>query len=60
MAYKKPLYEEVKNTLDNVGKGMCLAKWTQVTMHLHNGTTHSCHHPTTHKVPLEELKTSFV
>ena len=35
---------------------MCLAKWTQVTMHLQMGETHSCHHPSTHKIPLEELK----
>ena len=25
-------------------------------MHLQNGHTHSCHHPSTHKIPLEELK----
>ena len=35
---------------------MCLAKWTQVTMHLHNGHTHSCHHPAPHFITLEELK----
>lgn len=49
-------YEETKNKLDKVGCGMCAAKWTQVTMHLHNGMTHSCHHPIPHKVPLKELK----
>ena len=42
--------------LNSTGPGMCLAKWTQVTMHLGNGTTHSCHHPVAHKIPLEELK----
>jgi len=47
--------QELKNELDTVGCGFCLAKWTQVTMHLHNGTTHSCHHPTVHKVPLDEI-----
>jgi len=46
---------EVKNKLNNVGCGFCLAKWTQVTMHLHNGLTHSFHHPTPHKIPLSEL-----
>ena len=46
---------EVKNKLNEVGCGFCLAKWTQVTMHLHNGLTHSCHHPTPHKIPLSEL-----
>jgi uncharacterized Fe-S cluster-containing radical SAM superfamily protein len=50
--------EEVKNKLNGVGKGFCLAKWTQVTMHLHNGMTHSCHHPSPHKIPLTELETN--
>ncbi len=47
---------EIKRQLNNIGCGMCLAKWTQVTMHLHNGMTHSCHHPSPHKIPLEEIK----
>ncbi len=51
-------FEDVKNKLDNVGCGFCLAKWTQVTMHLHNGTTHSCHHPEPHKVSLDEIATN--
>jgi len=55
MAYKKPLYEDVKNKLDGVGKGMCLAKWTQVTAHLHTGHNHSCHHPNTHKISEAEI-----
>jgi hypothetical protein len=46
---------EVKDKLNSVGCGFCLAKWTQVTMHLHNGLTHSCHHPSPHKIPLTEL-----
>lgn len=46
----------IKNELDGVGCGFCLAKWTQVTMHLHNGMTHSCHHPSPHKIPLQEIK----
>mgnify|MGYP003624257364 FL=1 len=49
-------YQEVKNKLDKKGCGFCLAKWTQVTMHLGTGMTHSCHHPSPHKIPLSELK----
>jgi len=49
------VHNQIKNKLDSVGCGFCLAKWTQVTMHLHNGLTHSCHHPTPHKIPLSEL-----
>ena len=48
--------QEVKNKLDDVGCGFCLAKWTQVTMHLGTGMTHSCHHPSPHKIPLQEIK----
>ena len=48
----------VKDMLNATGCGFCLAKWTQVTMHLGNGLTHSCHHPVPHKIPLDELKTN--
>jgi hypothetical protein len=48
--------QKMKELLDDKGKGFCLAKWTQVTMHLGNGLTHSCHHPTAHKIPVDELK----
>ena len=49
-------WHEMKQKLDSVSPSLCLAKWTQVTMHLQNGHTHSCHHPSTHKIPLEELQ----
>lgn len=51
---KKPI--EVRDELNAVSPSFCLAKWLQVTVHLQNGQTHSCHHPGTHKVPLEELQ----
>lgn len=35
---------------------MCLAKWLQSTVYLMNGHTHSCHHPSAHKIPIEEIK----
>jgi hypothetical protein len=46
----------IKEELNKVGCGFCLAKWTQVTIHLQLGRTHSCHHPDTHVIPLSELK----
>ena len=49
-------YGKVKKQLDSKGCGFCLAKWTQVTMHLGMGLTHSCHHPVQHKIPLRELR----
>ena len=48
--------QHMKDLLNSTGPGFCLAKWTQVTMHLGSGLTHSCHHPTAHKIPLDELK----
>ena len=51
---KKP--SDVRDELNAVSPSFCLAKWLQVTVHLQNGQTHSCHHPGTHKVPLEELE----
>jgi organic radical activating enzyme len=47
--------KQAKQVLDRTGPGMCLAKWLQVTLHLQNGHTHSCHHPNTHKIPVEEI-----
>lgn len=47
---------EVRDELNAVSPSFCLAKWLQVTIHLQNGQTHSCHHPATHKIPVEELE----
>ena len=46
---------KVKQEMDKISPSICLAKWKQVTVHLATGHTHSCHHPTTHKIPLEEI-----
>ena len=51
-----PVLNKYKKDLDSTGCGFCLAKWTQVTIHLQMGETHSCHHPKTHKIPLQELQ----
>lgn len=48
-------FQNMKDLLDSKGQGFCLAKWNQVTMHLGTGMTHSCHHPTIHKIPHEEI-----
>lgn len=49
-------YTAVRDELNKVSPSFCLAKWQQVTIHLQNGQTHSCHHPMTHNVPLKELQ----
>ena len=46
----------LKEELNDVGKGFCLAKWNQVSILLQTGQTHSCHHPYPHVVPLDELE----
>jgi hypothetical protein len=51
-----PFYVKVRDELNETGCGMCLAKWTQVTMHLQLGHTHSCHHPKTHPIPEREIR----
>lgn len=54
-------FQDVKkfsDQLDAVSPSFCLAKWKQVTLHLQTGHNHSCHHPKTHKTPLEELQTN--
>lgn len=46
----------IKKELDKISPTFCTAKWKQVTVHLDTGRTHSCHHPVTHKIPIEEIK----
>ena len=48
-------FQATKEKLNSVGKGMCLAKWTQVTLQLQTGHNHSCHHPVTHKISEMEI-----
>lgn len=47
--------ESMKARLDQVGPGMCLAKWKQVSLHLTTGHTNSCYHPPLHKIKLEDI-----
>jgi len=39
-----------------LGSSMCTAKWTNSTIHLGIGKTHSCHHPHPHHIPLHEIE----
>ena len=55
MTFKWQEPEHVLEKLNSVGCGFCLAKWTQVTMHLGSGLTHSCHHPKAHPIDLNDL-----
>ena len=44
--------------LNSVSPSFCLAKWYSVSLHLPTGRTHSCYHPPSHHIPLEELQKS--
>jgi pyruvate-formate lyase-activating enzyme len=50
--------KSINHLIDDVSPSFCLAKWLQCTVDLYNGTTHSCHHPDRHLIPLDELKKS--
>jgi pyruvate-formate lyase-activating enzyme len=45
-----------RELLNKVSPSFCTAKWLQTTLLLQNGYNHSCHHPSPHKIPLDELK----
>ena len=47
--------DTAKEKLDTVSPSFCLAKWNQVSILLQTGQTHSCHHPSPHVVPREEV-----
>jgi organic radical activating enzyme len=49
-------FSKTQSELNDVSPSFCVAKWKQVTLHLGIGTTHSCHHPAAHHIPLVELK----
>lgn len=56
MSSRFHIANEVKKKLDDISPSFCLAKWTQTTIHLGLGHTHSCHHPPPHKIPIHEIK----
>lgn len=39
-----------------LGPALCLAKWSQVSLHLTTGLTNSCYHPPLHKIDPAPLK----
>jgi organic radical activating enzyme len=54
--YEKDDKETRIKKIDCVSKSFCIAKWKQVTIDLHNGQNHSCHHPLRQDIPLDEIK----
>ena len=48
--------KEKGEVINDVSKSYCLAKWLQSTILLYNGETHSCHHPSRHKITMDDIK----
>ena len=48
--------EFVHKELNEVSPSFCLAKWFNVSIHIPSGRTHSCYHPRSHAIPLDEVK----
>jgi sulfatase maturation enzyme AslB (radical SAM superfamily) len=47
--------DHVFKKLNEVSPSFCLAKWYNVSIHIPTGQTHSCYHPRSHKIPMEEI-----
>jgi len=45
----------VFDKLNEVSSSFCLAKWFNVSIHIPTGQTHSCYHPRSHQIPLQEI-----
>jgi pyruvate-formate lyase-activating enzyme len=48
--------QDIYNKLNEVSPSFCLAKWFNVSIHIPTGQTHSCYHPSSHHIPLKEVK----
>ena len=45
-----------RKAINKVSPSFCTAKWLQHTLYLQTGFNHSCHHPSPHKIPVEEVE----
>lgn len=48
--------QHIFKELNEVSPSFCLAKWYNVSLHIPTGQTHSCYHPRSHHIPLEEVR----
>lgn len=49
------ILKDKRKRINDVSPSFCTAKWLQTTLYLQNGYNHSCHHPSPHKISLEEI-----
>lgn len=50
--------KDILKKLNSVSPSFCLAKWFNVSIHIPSGQTHSCYHPPSHAISIEELQKS--
>lgn len=55
MSYELDRIKHVLPIVNEISPTFCLAKWHHVTIYLQTGETHSCYHPSPHRIPVEEL-----
>jgi len=48
--------KDKRKKINKVSPTFCLAKWLQSTILLYSGETHSCHHPSRHKIKDSDIK----
>ena len=53
--FKSKFLSDAEIMKDQLGPGLCLAKWKQVSLHLPTGLNNSCYHPPLHAIPTELL-----
>ena len=57
MSNEKKIFvlKDKRDKINLVSPSFCTAKWLQTTLYLQNGYNHSCHHPSPHKIPVDEV-----
>lgn len=50
MTKKSVFMSQAESMKQQLGHGLCLAKWQQVSLHLPTGLTNSCYHPPLHQI----------
>jgi hypothetical protein len=50
------ILKDKRDLINRVSPSFCTAKWLQTTLYLQNGYNHSCHHPSPHKILIEEVE----
>jgi len=51
-------FEYKQNVIDNISDSFCAAKWFNATIWLGHGQTVSCHHPVSHNIDVDDIKTN--